>query len=170
MKSRVKERQKDNSIRREKSRTDTWKKKKKSVGLYFGTDLTCSQHVSPLVNHHLCGRWHSERPGRKLSWSADLLPPQRRGRGVEGRGGVLRCQESSTGLKTVAPAVSITRMKPNCTLLFTAELSIKHLRGASSGMSLFPRWSGVSATASPFLTSVIISAPFVWQDSCRCSS
>lgn len=100
MKSRVKERQKDNSIRREKSRTDTWKKKK-SVRLYFGADLTCSQHVSPLINHHLCGRWHSERPGRKLSWSADLLPPQKhRGRGGEGRGGILRCQESSTGLKT----------------------------------------------------------------------
>lgn len=121
-------------------------KKKKSVRLYFGADLTCSQHVSPLVNHHLCGRWHSERPGRKLSWSADLLPPQKhRGRGGDGdgRGGVLRCQESSTGLKTVAPAVSVTRMKPNCMLLFTAELSIKHLRGASSGMSLFPWWSGV---------------------------
>lgn len=100
-------------------------KQKVSQFLFWKSpDLTWSQHVSSLVSHHLRGRWRSGRPGRTLSWSADLLPF--RIQAAVSAGGR---RESSAGLPTVASAVSITRVKLNHTVLLAAQLSVERDRG-----------------------------------------
>lgn len=73
--------------------------------------MTCSQHVSSLLNHLPSGRWHSKSPGRN--------PGSRINRPLQ--------EESSvSGIIRRSSPVNITRPRLNAVAPFTAELSIKH--------------------------------------------
>lgn len=114
-------------------------------------DLTCSQHVSSLVNHHMSGR-----PRRNLWWSAELLPHRIQAAVATGPSGKRPpCQESSAGLQTGA---FDTRLKPNHTVLFTAELSIKHKQVHFRNAIVFVLIKCVLMPYIAFLPSVIIRA------------
>lgn len=80
-------------------------------------DLTCSQHVSSLLNHHPSGRWRSKSPGRNPG-SRINRPHQE--------------ESSVSGIIRRSPAVDITRPRLNAVVPFTAELSIKHKRSRNA--------------------------------------